>query len=138
MQFMIIRKADPDTEAGTLPTEAQLAEMMQYNQQLVDAGMLLDGMGLHPTSNAARIAFRDGEPSVTDGPFTEAKELIAGFTLIKADSFEQALEWVRKWPEKNVDLELRQVFESEEFGEAYTPELQEQEAAMRERAAENR
>ena len=138
MQFMIIRKADPDTEAGTMPTERQIAEMMEYNQQLVDARMMLDGMGLHPTSNAARIAFRDGEPTVTDGPFAEAKELIAGFTLINADSFEQALEWVRKWPEKNVDLELRQVFESEEFGEAFTPELQEQEAAMRERVAQNR
>lgn len=138
MQFMIIRKADPDTEAGVMPTEAQLAEMMQYNQQLLDAGMLLDGMGLHPTSNASRIAFRDGVPTVTDGPFAEAKELIAGFTLIKADSREQALEWVRKWPEKNVDLELRQVFEADDFGEALTPELREQEAAMRAREAQNR
>ncbi|MBI5310371.1 MAG: YciI family protein [Actinobacteria bacterium] len=138
MRFIIIRKADELTEAGTLPTEDQIAEMMEYNQRLLDAGMLLDGMGLHPSSNATRISFRGGEPAIVDGPFAEAKELIAGFTLIKANSREEALEWVRQWPEKDVDLELRQVFESEDFGEAFTPELQEQEAAMIEQAAQNK
>ncbi|MDO8793154.1 MAG: YciI family protein [Vicinamibacterales bacterium] len=137
MQFMIIRKADAQTEAGVMPTEEQLSSMMQYNQEMLDAGVLLTGEGLHPTSNAARIKFTDGAPTVTDGPFAETKELIAGFTMIRVSSREEALEWIRKWPEADVELELRQVFATEEFGEAFTPELQEQEARMREQTAQH-
>ena len=136
MQFMIVRKADAQTEAGVMPTEEQLSSMLQYNQEMLDAGVLLDGQGLHPTSNAARIKFSDGVPTVTDGPFTEAKELIAGFTMIQVDSREEALEWVRKWPEEEVELELRQVFSAEDFGDEFTPALQEQEARLREQAAQ--
>lgn len=132
MRFMIIRKADADTEAGVLPTEQQIAEMTAYNEELAKAGVLLDGQGLHPSSNASRITFRDGEPTIVDGPFSEAKELIAGFTIIEVRSREEALEWVRRWPERDVELELRQLFSSEDFGEEFTPELQAREDAIRE------
>lgn len=135
MQFMIIRKADAQTEAGVMPTEELLTSMMNYNQKMLDAGVLLDGQGLHPTSNAVRISFSDGTPTVTEGPFAETDELIAGFTMIQTDSREEALEWVKKWPEEEVELELRQVFAAEDFGDEFTPELQEQEARMREQAA---
>jgi hypothetical protein len=128
---MIIRKADADTEAGVMPTEEQIAEMTTYNEELARAGVMLDGQGLHPTSNATRISFRDGEPTLVDGPFTEAKELIAGFTIIEVRSREEALEWVRRWPERNVDLELRQLYTLEDFGDAVTPELHEREQAIR-------
>lgn len=132
MRFLIIRKADADTEAGVMPTEQQIADMMAYNEQLANAGVLLDGQGLHPSSNASRITFRDGEPTIVDGPFSEAKEIIAGFTIIEVKSREEALEWVKRWPEPNVELELRQLFTAEEFGDEFTPELQAQEAAIRE------
>jgi hypothetical protein len=132
MRFMIIRKADADTEAGVLPTEQQIAEMMAYNEQLANAGVLLDGQGLQPTSNASRISFRDGSPTIVDGPFAEAKELIAGFTIIEVKSREEALEWVKRWPERNVDLELRQLYGAEDFGDEFTPELKAKDAALRE------
>lgn len=131
MRFMIIRKADADTEAGVMPTRELAESMMAYNEELVRAGVMLDGHGLHPTSNAARISFRDGTPTVTDGPFAEAKELIAGFTLIETKSREEALEWVRRWPEPNVDLELRQVYTIDELGDAFTDELKAKDRAMR-------
>jgi hypothetical protein len=132
MRFMIIRKADADTEAGVLPTEEQIADMTSYNEQLAQAGVLLDGQGLHPSSNASRVTFRDGTPTVVDGPFAETRELIAGFTIIDVKSREEALEWVRRWPEANVELELRQLYSAEDFGDEFTPELQEREARMRE------
>lgn len=135
MQFMIIRKADQQTEAGVMPTEAQLSSMMQYNQQMLDAGVLLDGQGLHPTSNSVRITFSGGLPTIAEGPFSEVTELIAGFTMIQVDSREEALEWVKKWPEEDVELELRQVFTADDFGDEFTPELREQEARMFEQAA---
>ena len=137
MRFMIIRKADEQTEAGVLPTEAQIASMMQYNEALVKAGVLLAGEGLHPTSNATRVTFRGGEPTIVDGPFAEAKELIAGFTIIQVRSREEALEWVRRWPEPDVELELRQVFEAEEFGDEFTPELRELEERLRVESGQN-
>lgn len=133
MRFMIIRKADDDTEAGVLPTEQQIAEMTAYNEELANAGVLLDGQGLHPTSNASRVSFRDGTPTVVDGPFAETRELIAGFTIIDVPSREEALEWVKRWPEANVDLELRQLYAAEDFGDEFTPELQAREDAIRER-----
>ncbi len=116
MRFMIIRKADEETEAGVMPSEQLFEDMTAYNEELVRAGVMLDGQGLHPTSNAARISFRDGTPTVVDGPFAEAKELIAGFTIIEVHSREEALEWVRRWPEPNVELELRQLYTAEELG----------------------
>jgi hypothetical protein len=135
MRFMIIRKADADTEAGVLPTEEQLAAMTAYNEEMLRAGVLLAGEGLHPSAKGARAVFRDGTPTVTDGPFTEAKELIAGFTMIQVRSREEAIEWVKRWPETDVELELRQVFAEEDFGEALTPELRAKEQRMRDELA---
>ncbi|HVM18574.1 MAG TPA: YciI family protein [Egibacteraceae bacterium] len=132
MRFMIIRKADSETEAGVMPTEEQLRTMTDYNEEMLKAGVLVAGEGLHPSSRGMRVSFRDGAPTVTDGPFAEAKELIAGFTMIEVRSREEALEWVKRWPEENVDLEVRQVFAAEDFGEAFTPELQAREEHMRE------
>src|SRR5215207_3221378 len=98
MRFMIIRKADAETEAGTLPWPELLEAMSTYNDELAKAGVLLDGMGLQPSVKGAKIQFSDGKPAVSDGPFTEAKELIAGFTLIQTSSREEAIEWVKRWP----------------------------------------
>ena len=127
MRFMIIRKADKETEAGALPSKQLLTDMVNYNQELADAGMLLDGMGLHPTSKGFRVKFSGGKPKVTDGPFTETKELIAGFTLVQAKSKEEVLEWVKRWPASdangNAELEIRQVYEADDFGPEFTPEL---------------
>jgi len=125
---MIIRKADKETEAGALPTTQLMTDMLNYNQELANAGMLLDGMGLQPTSKGFRVKFSGGKPKVTDGPFTEAKELIAGFTLVQAKSKEEVLEWVKRWPASdasgNAELEVRQVYEAEDFGPEFTPEMQ--------------
>lgn len=142
MRFMIIRRADDETEAGVAPTEKLFTDMMRYNEELVKAGVLLAGDGLHPSSRGARIDFHDGKPTVTDGPFAESKELIAGFTIIQVKSKEEALEWVRRWPTTdghgNVRLELRQIFEAEDFGEAFTPELRRLEEELRVRLEEGR
>lgn len=133
MRFMLIRKADKNTEAGVLPSEELLEAMGKYNEELLKAGVLLAGEGLQPSSKGARVKFSDGKPTVIDGPFTEAKELIAGFTLIEAQSKEEAIEWVKRWPslDGDVEIEIRQVFEAEDFGEAFTPELQEHEEQLR-------
>ena len=139
MRFMIIRKADPETEAGVLPSEALIGAMMKYNEQLVDAGVMRAGEGLQPSAKGARIKFSNGKPTVVDGPFAEAKELIAGFTMIEVKSKEEALEWVKRWPPAdghgNVELELRQVFEAEDFGPAATPELRDTEQRLRAQVA---
>ena len=142
MRFMIIVPATPESEAGAMPTEQQLADMTAYNEELLKAGVLVAGEGLHPTSRGARLTYTpDGEVRVTDGPFAEAKELIAGFTIIDVSSKEEAIEWLKKWPRSSLDgeftLELRQVFADEDFGEEFTPELREREARMREEAARN-
>ncbi len=138
MRFMIIRKADADTEAGKLPSEQLIADMLSYNEELVKAGVMLAGEGLQPTSKGARIKFSGGKPTVIDGPFAEAKELIAGFTLIEVRSREEAIEWVKRWPRSDgdgeVELELRQVFEADDFGDDFTPALREQEERLREKA----
>jgi hypothetical protein len=135
MRFMIIRKADKDTEAGVMPTEQLFSDMMKYNEGLVKAGVMLAGEGLHPSSKGARVKFSNGKPIVIDGPFTETKELIAGFTMIRVGSREEALEIVKRWPASdangNVELELRQVFESEDFGAELTPELRATEERLR-------
>lgn len=133
MRFMIIRKADRDTEAGRLPSQELITAMMNYNEELVKAGVMLAGEGLHPSSNGWKINFSGGKPTVIDGPFAEAKELIAGFTMIQANSPEEALDWVKRWPPEDgdVELELRRVYEAEDFGAEFTPELREQEERLR-------
>lgn len=135
MRFMVLRLADPDTEAGVMPSEALLAEMGKYMESLANAGVLLGAEGLHPSAAGARVEFRGGKPGVIDGPFTEAKELIAGYTILQVTSLEEALEWCKRWPATdaggNVRLEIRRIFEAEDFGEAFTPEEREREARLR-------
>ena len=135
MRFMIIRKADQQTEAGVLPTEEILAAMGTYMQQMNDAGILLGGEGLRPSAQGARVKFAKGKPKVIDGPFAEAKELIGGWCLIRVGSREEAIEWAKRWPalgtEENVELEIRQLYEADDFGEEFTPELRAQEDRMR-------
>lgn len=133
MRFMIIIKADEKSEAGILPSEQLLTDMSRYNQELVNAGVLLAGEGLHPSSKGARVHFSGNDRTVVDGPFSEAKELIAGFWLIQVKSLDEAIEWVKRIPSSGEDaqVEIRQVFETEDFGEAATPELVEAERRMR-------
>ncbi|MGE6757424.1 YciI family protein [Corallococcus sp. AB049A] len=142
MRFMIIRRADKDTEAGVMPDEKLLAAMGAYNEEMVKAGVMIQGEGLHPSSRGLRLKFTNGKPAVIDGPFTETKELIAGFTIIQVKSREEALEWLKRWPSidagGNVELELRQIFEDDDFGAEFTPELRAQEARIREQGAKNR
>jgi len=132
MRFMVIVKASEATENGVLPTEQELTEMGAFNEELVKAGVMLAGEGLHPSSKGARVRFdKDGNSSVVDGPFAETKELIAGFWILQVSSREEALEWVKKAPFREGEIEVRQVFENEDFGEAMTPELREREDRMR-------
>lgn len=134
---MIIRKADKDTEAGQLPSTERIAAMMKYNEEMAKAGIFLDGVGLQPSSRAARVTSAAGKRTVRDGPFTEANELIAGFTMIQARSLEEAIEWVKRWPleDGDVELEIRQVFEAEDFGPQLTHELRAQEERLRGQAS---
>ena len=135
MRFMIIIKASKNTEAGVLPDEKLLAAMGNYNEELVKAGVLLAGEGLHPSSKGARVKFSGGKRTVIDGPFAETKELIAGFWLIQVKSKEEAIEWVKRCPDplpgEDAVIEIRQVFEAEDFGAEFTPELREQEERLR-------
>ena len=137
MRFMIIRKADADTEAAKMPSEALVTAMMKYNEEMIHAGVMLGGDGLQPSSRGARIKFSGGRPTITDGPFAEAKELIAGFTLIQVKSKEEALEWVKRWPAEDADgeveLELRQLYEADDFGDEFTPAIRRQEELLAER-----
>ena len=137
MRFMILVKADERSEAGQLPTEQELAEMGKYNEELAKAGILLAGEGLQPTSKGARVRFSGKERTVIDGPFTEAKELIAGFWIIQVKSKEEAIEWVKRIPFEESEVEIRQVFEAEDFGDEFTPELREQEERIRAQAEAN-
>ena len=141
MRFMIIRKADSDTEAGAMPTEELVTAMMKYNEEMVNAGVMTGGDGLQPSRKGARIRFSGGRPTVIDGPFAEAKELIAGYTLIEAKSKEEAIEWAKRWPPQdgdgNVELEVRQLYEADDFGEEFTPALRRQEELLRARTAAN-
>ncbi len=138
MRFIVLLKANAETEAGTLPGEEILAEMGRYNEELVRAGVLLAAEGLHPTSKGARVRFADGKKTVIDGPFSEAKELVAGFWLIQARSKDEALGWVKRAPlDGGGEVELRQVFEADDFGEALTPELRAAEARLGAQMAEN-
>jgi hypothetical protein len=131
---MLILKANKDSEAGVLPSEQLLADMGKYNEDLVKAGVLLAGEGLHPSSKGARVRFSGHKRNVIDGPFAESKELVAGFWLIQVKSIDEAIEWVKRCPnplEGEAEIEIRQVYEAEDFGEALTPELREQEAQLR-------
>ncbi|MBA3279121.1 MAG: YciI family protein [Geodermatophilaceae bacterium] len=137
MRFMIILKSDQNTEAGVMPTEQELTDMGNYNEELVKAGVMLAGEGLQPSSNGARVHFSGGETTVTDGPFSETKELIAGFWLIQVKSKDEAVEWVKRVPiaaDQNTEIEIRQVFEEDDFGAEFTPELREQENRLRAQA----
>lgn len=134
MRFMIIVKATADSEAGKMPSQQLLTEMGKYNEQLVNAGVLLAAEGLHPSARGARVKFEGNKRTVVDGPFAETKELIAGFWLIQVKSKEEAIEWVRRCPnpfEGDCEIEIRQVFEMEDFGDVVTPELCAQEERMR-------
>ncbi|MCY0916111.1 YciI family protein [Massilia antarctica] len=134
MRFMIIVKASPESEAGKMPSEKLLTEMGKYNEELVKAGVMLAGEGLHPSSRGARVQFSGNKRTVVDGPFAETKELVAGFWLIQVKSKEEAIEWVKRCPnpmENDSEIEIRQVFEAEDFGAEFTPELREQEERLR-------
>ena len=132
MRFMVIVKANEDSENGVLPTEEQLAEMGAFNEELVKAGVMLAGEGLHPSSKGARVRFdKDGASTVIDGPFTETKELVAGFWILEVSSREEVIEWVRKAPFRSEEIEIRQVFSEDDFGDAMTPELRAKEEEMR-------
>jgi hypothetical protein len=132
MRYMVMVKASEDTEKGVMPTEQELAEMGAYNEELVKAGVMLAGEGLHPTSKGARVRFdENGRTTVVDGPFAETKELIAGFWILEVSSREEVIEWVKKAPFRNDEIEIRQVFTADDFGDAFTPELREQEDRLR-------
>jgi hypothetical protein len=131
---MVMVKSTPQTEGGALPTEAELTAMGKYNEELVRAGIMLAGEGLHPSSKGARIRFSGDQRSVVDGPFTEAKELIAGFWLWQVRDLDEAVEWAKRCPNPtgvDGELEIRPVFEAEDFGDSLTPELREQEERLR-------
>jgi hypothetical protein len=137
MRFMVIVKATADSESGRLPSRQELEEMDTFNEQLVKAGVVLAAEGLHPSSNGARVRYdAQGSATVVDGPFAETKELIAGFWLLEVSSREEVLEWMRRAPFRDGEVEVRQVFENEDFGDAMTPELREREDRMRATIAE--
>ena len=134
MRFIVLVKADKNSEAGVLPEQKLLAEMGKFNEELVKAGVMLAGEGLHPSSKGARVKFSGTKRTVIDGPFTESKELIAGFWLWQVKSKEEAIEWAKRCPNPTGaegELEIRQVFEAEDFGAEFTPELREQEERLR-------
>lgn len=137
MRFMVIVKANADSEAGVMPTESMLVAMGNFNEELVKAGVLLAGEGLHPSSRGVRMRFdADGKRSLIDGPFAETKELVAGFWLWQVRSREEAIEWLRRAPfDAGEEVEIRQVFEADDFGAEFTPELREQEERLRAQAA---
>ena len=136
MRFMVIVKGDQSTEAGNLPSEEIFAAMGKYNEELANAGVMLAGEGLHPTSKGARVKFEGSKRTVTDGPFAEAKELIAGFWIWQVDSKEEAIEWLKRAPfDGGTEIELRQIQELDEMGAEFTPELKEQEERIREKIA---
>jgi len=134
MRVMVMVKATPESEAGELPSEQLLAEMGAYNEELVRAGVMQAGEGLQPSARGARVRFSGKDRMVTDGPFAETKELVAGFWLWQVDSLEDAIEWVKRCPnpmEGESEIEIRPIFEADDFGEAFTPELREQEERLR-------
>jgi hypothetical protein len=138
MRFMVIVKANEESESGVLPTREMLAEMTKYNEELVKAGILLAADGLQPSSKGVRVRFSEGKRTVIDGPFSETKELIAGYWIWQVRSKEEAIEWLKRAPfDGGAEIELRQVFEASDFGDAFTPELREAEERMGAQIAEN-
>lgn len=135
MRFMVIVKADAESEAGILPTPELLAEMMKYNEELVKAGVMAAADGLHASSKGARVKFSGGKTTVTDGPFAETKELIAGFWIFQVKSKQEAIDWVKRAPMQDTELEIRQIFEADDFGDNLTPSLKEKEAQLRAQTA---
>jgi len=134
MRFMVMIKATPQTEAGEMPSEDILAAMGRYNEDLANAGVLLGGEGLQPSRKGARVRFQDGQCSVTDGPFAETRELIAGYWVFQTASLQEAVDWVKRCPQQAIgdaEIEIRQIFEAEDFGAEFTPELREQEDRLR-------
>ncbi|WP_339482121.1 MULTISPECIES: YciI family protein [unclassified Pseudomonas] len=134
MRFMVIVKASPESEAGEMPSTQLLAAMGAYNEELVKAGVMLAGEGLHPSAEGVRVQFSGKDRTVIDGPFAETKELIAGFWIFKVQSLQEAIDWVKRCPNPMVsdsEIEIRQIFELEAFGESFTPELREQEERLR-------
>jgi len=139
-RFMVMVKATEQSEAGEMPSEELLAAMGKYNEELVKAGVMLAGEGLHPSSKGVRVRFSGKDRSVIDGPFAETKELVAGYWLFQCKSLDEAIEWVKRCPnpmDTESDIEVRQVFEAEDFGEEFTPELREQEERIRAQAEQN-
>ncbi len=140
MRVMVLIKANKDSEAGVLPDEKMLTEMGKYNEELVNAGVMLAGEGLHPSSKGVRVKFSGDNRTVIDGPFAETKELVAGFWLWKVKSMEDAIEWLKRcpnpMPNDEPEVEIRQIFEAEDFGDEFTPELREQEDRLRAQIAE--
>ena len=136
MRFMVIVKADKNREAGVMPSRELLTAMGKFNEELVKAGVMLAGEGLHPTSKGKRVRFSGGKHTIIDGPFTESKELIAGFWLWQVRSMDEAVEWLKRSPfDGGAEIEIRQVFEADDFGAELTPELREQEARLRKQSA---
>ena len=134
MRFIVIVKASPESEAGVMPTEKQLADMGKFNEELVKAGIMLAGEGLQPSSKGARVQFSGATRTVIDGPFAETKELVAGYWIWKVKSKEEAIEWVKRCPNPmptDSEIEIRQIFEAEDFGAEFTPELRKQEERLR-------
>ena len=135
MRFMVMVKATKSSEAGVMPSQQLLADMGQYNEELVEAGIMQSGEGLHPSSKGARVRFSGDKRTVIDGPFAETKELVAGFWMWKCSSLQEAIEWVKRCPNpmpgEESEIEIRQVFEAEDFGAEFTPELREQEDRLR-------
>jgi hypothetical protein len=136
MRFMVIVKADKNSEAGVMPSQELLTAMGKFNEELVKAGVMLAGEGLHPTSKGKRVRFSGGKHTIIDGPFTESKELIAGFWLWQVRSMDEAVEWLKRSPfDGGAEIEIRQVFEADDFGAELTPELREQEERLRKQTA---
>jgi hypothetical protein len=138
MRFIVMVKASPESEAGVLPSQELLTEMGKFNEELVKAGVMLEGEGLHPSSKGARVKFSGSKRTVIDGPFTEAKELVAGFWVWQVRSKEEAIEWAKRCPNPTGaegELEIRQIFEADDFGAEFTPELREQEERLRAQVA---
>jgi hypothetical protein len=136
MRFMVIVKGDKNSEAGVMPSTEMLTAMGKFNEEMVKAGVMLAGEGLHPTSNGARIKYSGKEPSVSHGPFNRTEDVVAGFWLIQVKSRDEAIQWMKRAPfDGGAEIEIRQVFDADDFGDALTPELREQEARLRAQGA---
>jgi hypothetical protein len=131
MRVIVLVKASPESEAGEMPSQEDLSQMTDFNEELVKAGVMLAGEGLHPSSKGARVAFSGTERKVIDGPFAETKELVAGYWVWQVKSLDEAVEWLKRAPFQEGEVEIRRVFEDDDFGEEFTPELREREAQMR-------